>query len=393
MFRNIRKKPERSRVLKKIKTLMTGCEKTGMFSPGSILSMFAVAYGAGVKLRATLYKKGILASKRLPCIVISIGNLTVGGTGKTPMTIYLAELLKQFGYQVAVISRGYKGEAERSGGIVSDGRQIFLGADQAGDEPFLVATRLKNVPVVVGQNRYMAGLLALEKFHPDVLLLDDAFQHLQLERDMDLVLLDGSHPFGNSHLLPRGTLREPVSSLSRGDAFVLTRSDFSSDVDRTVFEKKCGERIQNLPVFKSAHTPYVFKTIICNQSARPLRRSFSCERDGLKGHRVFAFSGIARNDDFKKTVERLKCDLAGFLGFPDHHPYSDEDFNTIVKASNDAEVDLIMTTEKDYVRIAGKMSFPIDMVVMGIKISFEDKNGFDAFIKKRLSGLKNQIPI
>ena len=150
--------------------------------------------------------------------VVSVGNITVGGTGKTPMTIYVAQKLQQSGVRVAVISRGYKGRAESGGGVVSDGRNLLMDSEQAGDEPYLMAGRLKNIPVIVGKNRFAAGMLAINKFQSEVIVLDDAFQHLKLSRDIDLILLDYTRPFGNTHLLPRGILREPVTALRRATA-------------------------------------------------------------------------------------------------------------------------------------------------------------------------------
>ena len=159
-------------IKKKIKRIMKSREKTRLFSLGALLFVFSMFYGGAVKLRGILFRKGVLRSKRLPCMVVSIGNLTLGGTGKTPMTIYLAKLIQSLGYKIAVISRGYKGKSERTGGIVSDGQATLMGPDKAGDEPVMMAAGLKNIPVIVGKNRYEAGMLAVKKFKPDILVLD-----------------------------------------------------------------------------------------------------------------------------------------------------------------------------------------------------------------------------
>ncbi|HDL07382.1 MAG TPA: tetraacyldisaccharide 4'-kinase, partial [Desulfobacteraceae bacterium] len=196
-----------NKIKKKIETYMTDKGKRQIFSFGTILFVLSLIYGSIIRLRRIFYEKKILLPKKLPCKTISIGNLTVGGTGKTPMTIHVAHLVEKLGYKTAVISRGYKGKAEKNGGIVSDGRTIFMGQDEAGDEPFMMATKLKKVPVIVGQNRFEMGMLALKEFKPDVIIFDDAFQHLRLTRDIDLVLIDSIDPFGNKHLLPRGILR------------------------------------------------------------------------------------------------------------------------------------------------------------------------------------------
>ena len=363
-----------ARIRKKIETIMTGNRKDRLFSFESFLFMISLVYGGIVKLRKFCYKTGIVKSKRLPCTVISIGNITVGGTGKTPMTIKVAKTVRRLGYKVAIISRGYKGGAEKTGGIVSNGHTIFMEPEKAGDEPFMMAAKLENIPVVVGQNRYKAGRLAIKEFNPDVIVLDDAFQHLNLKRDIDIVLLDCGCPFGNAYLLPRGILREPISALKRSDAFVLTRSDSVSDYIRQAFMDKIENLAPGRPVFKSFHVP--------NQNFAP---------DLLHGRRVVAFSGLARNNDFRRTVESLKCDLIDFFEFPDHHKYTEMDLQTIIQSSINAQAEFILTTEKDYVRISGKTSWPVELIIIGIELSFEnDENAFIDFIKNRLEGISKR---
>jgi len=373
-------------VKRKIEAIMTaGGESRSLFFK-SFLFAISIGYGGLVKLRENLYKKGFLQSKRLPCTVISIGNITVGGSGKTPMTIYMAELIKHLGYGVAIISRGYKGRAEKIGGVVCDGRMICMGPDEAGDEPFMISERLKTVPVIVGQNRFKAGILAIKEFKPDVLLLDDAFQHLKLNRDIDLVLLDSKKPFGNTYLFPRGTLRETASALLRGDAVIFTRSG----VGKPAALDQIKRIVPKKPIFHSFHTPYIYKIITGNSLQSPDRLNISSmyDFDIFKRKRVFAFSGIASNDDFRRTIESFRCELENFSGFPDHHPYSNRELDEIVKSAMDLSAEFIFTTEKDYVRIAHKIKWPIDLVVIGIEISFgENDIAFKSFIKSRLQGL------
>jgi len=162
------------------------------------------AYQLLTRLRIHAYERGILKQERLPCKVVSIGNITVGGTGKTPMTLYMADVLKRMGFKVAVISRGYRGRAEKRGGIVSDVETIRMKPEEAGDEPYLMSLKLKGVPVIVGRDRVRAGRLALGMFGSSVLLLDDGFQHVRLKRDLNFLLLEAANPFGNGYLLPRG---------------------------------------------------------------------------------------------------------------------------------------------------------------------------------------------
>ena len=160
------------------------------FSLGTPLFLLSLLYRIGVQLRAHSYQKGLLKSHRLPCIVISIGNLTVGGTGKTPMTIYLARLCQRLGYRTVIVCRGYKGLASEQGGIVSDGQTVRMNYADAGDEPVMIARQLGDIPVVIGRSRYKAGSLAISRFTPDVIILDDGFQHLSLARDINVILLD-----------------------------------------------------------------------------------------------------------------------------------------------------------------------------------------------------------
>lgn len=195
-------------------TFQTLQEEPGAPTPGLGLrtgaAVLAGLYGLGARGRRTFYDRGWVRPKHLPCPVLSIGNLVAGGTGKTPLTAFLAQHLRAAGCRVAILSRGYGGRASGIN-VVSDGQRIFLKPPQAGDEACLLAQKLPGIPVVTGADRFQAGLQAWERFHPDLFLLDDGFQHFQLYRDLDVVLLDAARPFGNGRLLPRGPLREPIS--------------------------------------------------------------------------------------------------------------------------------------------------------------------------------------
>ena len=372
---------------RKIERVMVSDAPFKWFSPVSLLTVVSIVYGAAVKLRASAYRSGRLAARKLPCKVISIGNITTGGTGKTPMTLYLAERLQHSGWRAAVVSRGYKGGAEENGGIVSDGRKMLLNATAAGDEPYLLASRLLSaaVPVVVGRKRYDAGMLAIKRFKPDVVLLDDAFQHLQLSRDIDLVLLDCRRPFGNTYLLPRGTLREPMSALSRGHIFIQTRTALASN------RIGCGTLSTGLlrgrSIYRSVHVPELVSWIEAGRcmADHATERLEAADTKRLAGRRVFAFAGIADNSDFKKTIQGLNCDLRGFMGFADHHHYLDRDVAVLLKTARRSGARVLCTTEKDAVRMAPHRQWPMDLVVIGVGISFGgDGAAFEAEIVKRL---------
>ena len=374
-------------IKEKIEIVMTGKNSRAHFFLEIFLSMVSKVYGGAVKLRHEIYQKGVIKSKRLPCRVISVGNLSVGGTGKTPMTIYLARLIQDLGKRAVIISRGYKGRAEKAGGIVSDGKALLMGPETAGDEPYMMAEKLKNMPVIVGKNRFEAGMLAVRRFKPDILLLDDAFQHLKLGRDLDLVLLDCRRPFGNGHLLPRGIMREPVSALSRADALILTRSNVVLDHRSAHHRLKSYALTADIPVFKALHVPYIYKVIkkeprfsVKSSSGVP---SFSLEF--LKDRKAFVFSGLADNDNFHRTVHRLDCFISGSMEFPDHHAYSGADIQNIIEMARQVKADCLVTTEKDYVRISHKNTYPVDLVVLGIEIDFGDEtDAFHRFLQSKL---------
>ncbi|NNK86173.1 MAG: tetraacyldisaccharide 4'-kinase [Desulfobacterales bacterium] len=377
-----------NKIKRKMLKIMTGERKRPFSFFESLLYFVSIIYYGLAEFKAEVYKRGIIKSKRLPCKVISIGNITAGGTGKTPMTLYVAGLMQRLGYEVVVISRGYKGELEKTGGIISNGKTVLMGPKKAGDEPFMLAGRLKNIPLIVGQNRFEAGMQAVKKFNPDVIVLDDGFQHLKLKRDVDLVLLDSNKPIGNLHLLPRGILREPLSALLRADAFIMTRSDRASDEEAKKSLSGLKEFMHSKPVFKTSHQPYVY--IVKKEKNIPFasisKKSFLYDFDFLQDSRVLAFAGIARNDDFRHTVENFKCDIADFIGFEDHHQYSDNDLRRMFRLAEKTNVEFLITTEKDYARIANRVAWPIDLVVIGIEISFlSNPEVFADFIKAALS--------
>ena len=348
-----------------------------------LLYAVSLVYTGIVTSRAYLYKHGVFQSKKLPCTVISIGNLAVGGTGKTPLTMYIAQFLSGLGQKVAIISRGYGGGKEGNGGVVTDGHRICMDQNAAGDEPYLMAQRLEGVPVLIGKNRYAAGMFAVKEFKSQILLLDDGFQHLQIYRDLNLLLLDATRPFGNGYLLPRGVLRESMGQLCRGDVVILTRSDGSPQgtLDHLV-EKKLvvGKR-----VFRCRHVPM---RLTRAKAKVPLSSFQGAVNDmfTLRGRRVLAFSGIARNDSFQSTVSDLGCTVTTFLTFPDHHPYSRDDIDKILQTAAHHKVEWLLTTEKDYVRLAHhQLEWPLELLAIGIDISFgEDQEGFHRLLTETL---------
>jgi tetraacyldisaccharide 4'-kinase len=369
-------------IRKKIEKAIYSDGKSRLFSLESILSVAASFYGLIMRIRNGLFEFRIFKQKKLPCKVISVGNIALGGTGKTPMTVYLAGKLIGLGYRVAVVSRGYKGGFEKTCGIVSNGKDILAGPVDSGDEPFLMAVKLKDIPVVAGRKRYNAGLAAVKNFNPDIIILDDGFQHRKLFRDIDLLLLDSKRPFGNGRLFPGGFLREPADSIVRADAFILTRS--SPDAAAARSELKAVSDRQ--PVFEACNTFYYFR-VAKDAPAGPaygFTDEISNDFSLISRKRVVAFAGIAGNDNFRKTLAESGCDVAEFFDFPDHYRYSGDDMEKISKAVSDKGAEIVMTTEKDFARMGGKFDFPADLVVVGVKMYLKDEKSFLEFIMRKL---------
>ena len=252
----------KKKIKDKVIEVMHGDRQTGNKGLQFVLRAISIFYAAGVALRAAVYRCRLRPIRKLPCFVISVGNITLGGTGKSPMVVYLAEMLRGMGYEVAVISRGYMGSAEKSGGMISDGRRLLMGPDAAGDEPYMMARALldEGVPVLVGQDRIRSGMLAVGHFRPHVILMDDGFQHCRLYRDLDIVLLDSQRPLGNGFLFPRGSLREPVSALKRADMLMMTRSDRATSKSQNSIDRLYthGSRRK---LFRSCHLPYLHAAV------------------------------------------------------------------------------------------------------------------------------------
>ncbi|BBO87786.1 tetraacyldisaccharide 4'-kinase [Desulfosarcina ovata subsp. ovata] len=350
----------------RIKAVMQNPARSPRFSLETFLLVLSMVYGAGMRLRARLYEIGWLPSRTLPCRVISIGNICVGGTGKTPMTIFVARTIRNLGYRVVVVSRGYHGRMETTGGIVSDGQSLLATVDDAGDEPYLMARVLKGVPVIVGSRRYQAGLLAVRRFDPEVIVLDDAFQHLALKRDLDLVLLDHQLPLGNGRMLPRGTLREPPTALRRAHALVFTRSREHGPRKRSIFPWT-----PRRPVFYTTHTP-VIRTDGASRAREPFLTRVT-DLSLLKGRKVFAFAGLADNEQFFATLEAHGCEMICRRSFNDHHYYGDQEIDALLETAQASGADSVVTTLKDYVKLAHRGPWPVAWIAVDVEINFLGK--------------------
>ncbi|MBI4573559.1 MAG: tetraacyldisaccharide 4'-kinase [candidate division NC10 bacterium] len=304
-----------------------------------VLTMAAAGYRTGVAVRAWTFASGLRGVRRLPCPVICVGNLTVGGSGKTPCTIALAQWFQARGRYPGILLRGY-GRHGSGVTVAADARADHARWEAVGDEAMLLARHLPGVPVVVGANRFQAGMEALRRFRLDVLLLDDGFQHRQLHRDLDLAMVDATDPFGGGRLLPRGRLREPVSSLGRAHAIILSRSDQASDLPGL---RRCLERI----------APGVVQILTRHRPSRLTELEGGEERplSSLQGRRLLAVSGIANPAAFHRTLTALGGVVAGAAAFPDHHPYAPADLSQVARAAHEVRAELVVTTEKDAVRM------------------------------------------
>lgn len=370
-------------IRKRVEGVIAGDTSHPLDPLAALLHGVSWLYKCLIVTRNRLYDRRVLPSLRLPCAVVSVGNLAVGGTGKTPMTVYLVKQIQTLGYRPAILSRGYKGHCEKTGAVVSDGRSILCDARQAGDEPYLMANLLPTVPVIVGSDRTRAGRMAFERFSPDVLVLDDAFQHRRLHRDVDILLLDGRAPFGNSFVLPRGPMREPVQALQRCHAIVLTRcSSQSAGTHRNV-----AAMARPRPVFRTHHRPLVRGIVPADHfpEQRHLDQGPGEASPQLSGRRVYAFCGLARNQGFFDTAEQTCGALAGHMGFEDHHAYRPADMQRITAAARASNSECLVTTDKDFVRLPQTMRLPMPLLVLGIRIAFnDDADAFQRFIKQQL---------
>lgn len=339
--------------------------------PGSLLIGFQTVMGplellyyAGYRIKQS---QGLRNRKRLPHRVMSVGNITVGGTGKTPAVIAIAEEAKKRGYRPCVLTRGYRGKA-KGPCFISKGEGALLDVDAAGDEAFLMAERLKGVPVVKGNDRYEAGMFALRELasqpsalglQPFLFILDDGFQHWRLYRDEDILLIDGANPFGNRRLLPTGILREPPAEMGRADVIVLTkaaRGPAGAD-NRAGLVAEIRRHNPLAPVYFSEHRPVFLRT----SPGREL------PLDLISGKPVFAFCGIANPDSFRETLLRINAHVRDVMVFGDHHTYRKQDLRQIHGAARRSGADWIVTTEKDIIKLK---DFDLDENLLSLRIEF-----------------------
>lgn len=340
----------------------------------SILFGLSKVFQVAVKARRFLYNVRILRDSTLGVQVIAIGNLTVGGTGKTPVVEKFARELQEQGRTVAILSRGYRSkppplrkrllnklllrEDSTPPRIVSDGRNLLLDSETAGDEPYMLASNLKDVIVLVDKDRVKSGRYAIEKFGCDTLLLDDGFQYWKLRgRRRDIVLIDCQQPFGNEYLLPRGTLREPPSHLGRASTIFITKSDG----DTAKLRARISKHNATAGIIECVHHPLYFEDV------------FSGDRAGLdfvEGKKIAALSGIAQPESFEASLRKIGGELVYSKRFADHHRFSQQEILNVINRSKKRQAQAIITTQKDAVRFPkiDRRDLPIYFMRVEIKI-------------------------
>ncbi len=340
-------------------------------------------FQVAVKARRFLYNARILRDSTLGVQVIAIGNLTVGGTGKTPVVEKFARELRDQGRNVAILSRGYRSkprpfhewllnkmlfrEDATPPRIVSDGKSLLLDSEMAGDEPYMLASNLKDVVVLVDKDRVKSGRFAIEKYGCDTLLLDDGFQYWDLRgRRHDVVLVDRQQPFGNEHLLPRGTLREPPSHLVRADTIFITKSDGNT----AGLRRRIAELNPEAAIIECVHSPLYLEDVFTGK-----RETLEL----LRGRKVASLSGIAQPESFEQSLVKLGADLVYSKRFADHHRFTQQEVLNAINRGKKRQAEIIITTQKDAVRFPkiDRRDLPIYFMRVEIKIvsgaeDFED---------------------
>ena len=342
-----------------------------------ILFLISIIYSQLAKLRSILYKNNILKKKEADVPVISIGNITTGGTGKTPFTAFLADELKNK-YKIAVISRGYGASKDvEEPFLIKDESELYADAAQAGDELFMLARNNDDLIFIRSANRYQGTKLAEEK-GADLILLDDGFQHYQLKRNADILLLDAENPFSNSRVLPAGLLREPFTALKRADVFLLTRTE-------NIEFSKIQEIKKSLKTLSPGHRG-VFNAETELQNCISVAGRKKEDIDFLKEKKVFAFSGIGSPEAFEKSIESAGAKVVSYKIFKDHYNYQKEDLLTLLDQYSASQADLILTTEKDAVKLFdfADMIGDLPFYYLSISLQIEGKEKLLEIIKEKI---------
>ncbi|WP_136799266.1 tetraacyldisaccharide 4'-kinase [Desulfosediminicola ganghwensis] len=334
---------------------------------------FSPLYGMAMKIRSLLYSKNVLKTSRLSIPVISVGNLTMGGSGKTPTVQMLSRFLQKSGFTVGVISRGYGGKANKDINVVSDGTNILLPAEEAGDEPFMLAQSVPGLRVVTGKKRSIPAQYAQDHLKCDVLILDDGFQHMAVHRDLDIVLFNATTLAGNNRVFPAGDLREPKSALQRADIFLLTGVTDANRENSLAFKHKLTAEFPNTPVFTTQNSV----DGVYDQNNNVLNVS-----DYASVSPLYALSGIANPERFIQLLTNSDICLSGHTALKDHTEYNSELIAKISQKALSSGAQGIITTHKDLVKME---NLAPGLPLYCLKISAQPSGGFYDYIATRLS--------
>ena len=351
-----------------------------------VLFLGSQAYKAAVNLRLLSYELGFSGKERLNCFVISLGNITVGGTGKTPTAQRLAKEIRDMGYRVVILNRGYRAKFYGEVGIVSDGKNLKMDATQAGDEAYMLAKHLPNVPVLIGARRAVTGQYAIENFGAEVVILDDGYQHWQVIRDLDILLIDAVSVFGNGHLLPRGTLRESISHISRASVCLLTKVDQAAEGSRDLIRRTVRKYNPSAQIVESIHEPRCLIPL-AEWSTNLAGEGISV--DTINGRRVMAVSAIGNPASFERTLRDLGAEIISSLRYPDHHDYTVMEMEDILRQADSFAAEMIIVTEKDAVKIPEEVAaetWSIPIFVISVEVKFQSgASDFKKFLRERLT--------
>ena len=335
------------------------------------LRLVSYLYKFAVQTKLSLFNWGILRKVKLPAYVISVGNLTVGGTGKTPTAQKIAEIMSNRGYRVVILNRGYRSHWDKNIGVVSDGKQISMTAYEAGDEAYLMAKTLPNIPVIIGKNRAVTGKYAVEHFQAEVIVMDDGYQHWRLARDLDIVLVDTITMFGNGNVLPRGILREPLKNLNRADLFIFTKTNQSSAMNKILLRETIARYNNQAPIAESIHKPQNFVEIgeWYNNAGRQIAL------ESLQGKKAIVFSAIGNPVSFEQTVVSMGVTLLEAVRYPDHHDYGMSEMQYISDRAKELNAVAVITTTKDAVKIPTEFIYSdreMPLYVLNMEIEITD---------------------
>ena len=348
------------------------------------LAPLSFLYGALTRARAGLYRSGFLKTERVGAPVISVGNLTAGGTGKTPLVEWVARAVAAEGLRACVLTRGYGREDESSRVVVSDGERVLASVREGGDEPLLLAESLLGVAsVVCDRDRVGAAAWAIEKMGARVFVLDDGFQHMRIARDLDIVTLDATEPWGGGHMLPRGLLREPVAALSRADCVVITRSDLTSDLEslRAEVARLTGASVIASRVRTRGLRRIGERLTTDEENERARAESLTSVESLIAAGPVAAFCGVGNPRAFFEQLLRTGFDLRHTRSFPDHHSYTRDEVETFAREATSKGARALLTTAKDAVKLRAR-EFALPCYVVEIELEFDDEGSLRRLVKK-----------